>query len=178
MKQRLAIAAAVALLALSACKTTEENYRAAYEKTMEARSEAAAIDSTIYGVHRRQMGTQSVQTAQGPVEVRTQLVRVTDGGGGIAENLKRYCLVVGQFKMLFNAKSLRERLVDLGYPSAFVVETAEPFYYIVLNSYSDVDQAARELEAFKAAAPIALKEPCPFILDATAHRTGVKGRRR
>lgn len=170
MKRTALILASVALLATAGCKTTEENYRAAYEKAVQARAEQDSIDSTIYGHERRRQQTTTVDTPSGPVEVKVQLVRVTDEGGGIAENLRRFNVVVGQFKQLFNAKSLRERLVDAGYPGAFVVETGEPYYYIVLASFADAAQAKAELEKFEGAGAFAMKAPCPFILDATARR--------
>lgn len=165
----IALACVLPLLS-SGCKTTEENYRAAYEKTIEARKEQTALDSTVYGAERRRMQSNVISTSDGPVEVRAMLVKVTEGGGGIPENLKRFNVVAGQFKQQFNALSLRDRLVDKGYPGAFVVQTAEPYYYIVAGSYIDAAEAAKAMEALKKAQPVAMKEPCPFILDATTRR--------
>lgn len=155
---------------LASCKTTEANYRAAYEKTMAAKQENPDLDSTIYGTVRRQMNVRTIETAGGPVEIKTQLVRVTKDGGGVNENLKQYNVVAGQFKQIFNAKSFRNRLADNGYPAAFVVETAEPYYYIIAGSYADVNAAAKAIEELRKDSPIDLKDPCPFILDATARK--------
>lgn len=159
-----------ALLLPTACKTTEANYRAAYEKAVEARAERDSLENTIYGRERRMQQPRVVSTPSGDVQVRAQLVKVTKDGGGIPQNLHRFNVVVGQFKQLFNAKSLRERLVDMGYSKAFVVETGEPYYFVVLTSYGDAADAQRSLEAFKNANLLPMKEPCPFILDATARR--------
>jgi len=175
----LAAAATVLTLSgLSGCKTTEENYRAAYEKTIAARAENSELDSTIYGAVRRQSKLTAQQTSQGTVNVTTQLVRVTAEGGGIAENLHRYNVVVGQFKQLFNASSMRDRIVDGGYPTAFVVETAEPYYYVVLMSFNKLEAAASALKDFSEKPCVTMKEPCPFILDATAHRHSTKNNKR
>lgn len=162
------------LLLPGACRTTEANYRAAYEKTVAARQDGDSIESTIYGRERRQTRQSVIQTAVGEVPVTAQLVRVTKDGGGIPQNLRRFNVVVGQFKQLFNAKSMRERLVDLGYSKAFVVETGEPYYYVVLTSFSDAGDAKQSLDAFVEAKAIPVKEPCPFILDATARRQPVE----
>lgn len=167
MKKQILILCAVALLA-SACKTSEANYRAAYEKTMEARRAEQSVDSTVYGDVRRQATTATVEVSPGvSTEVVSQLVRVTDGGGGIRENLRRYCVVAGQFKQKFNAVSLRDRIVDKGYPGAFVVETAEPYYYIVVGSYSTVREAYDAMQTLKKNQPVPMKAPLPFILNAT-----------
>lgn len=154
----------------TSCKTTEENYRAAYEKTIAAKQEESALEATIYGKERRQQGVTTMQTEHGEVEVRMQLVRLTDDGGGSFDTFHRYCVVVGQFKQIFNAKSLRNRLVDAGYPGSFIVETAEPYYYIVLESYDEVGEAAASMERFRSKGAIAMREPCPFILSATVRR--------
>lgn len=161
---------------LPSCKTTEENYRAAYEKTMAARQKEDDIEATIYGKERRRQLVTTIETDKGEVEVRSQLVRITENGGGVYENVHRYNVVVGQFKQIFNAKSLRQRLVDAGYTNAFIVETAEPFYYIVLESFSDAGEAATSMEHFKASGAISMREPCPFILGATVQRPAGKSK--
>lgn len=166
----------LAAVVVTSCKTTEANYRAAYEKTIAARDSSESIDDTIYGKERRKAGTHTVETTSGNVEVTTQMVKVTEGGGGVPENLRRYNVVAGQFKQKFNAVSLRNRLADGGYPGTFVVETAEPYYYIVTGSYASADEAAKALEALKAAKEKSIRPPCPFILDATARRASAKAK--
>ena len=99
------------------------------------------------------------------MEVRRQMVRITDGGGGSDEKLRRYNVVAGQFKQLFNAKSMRERLADGKYPSAFVIETAEPYYYVVIASYDDISEATAELDALRQSGNIVMREPLPYILE-------------
>lgn len=164
MRKLTAVICAVAVLA-TACKTTEANYRAAYEKTIEARRESQSVDSTVYGEVRRQGTVRPMTVGDTTVDVRIQRVRVTDGGGGIRENLHRYNVVVGQFKQRFNAISLRDRLVDAGYPAAFVVETAEPYYYIIGASADDLSEAYASLKAFEANPPVPMKAPLPFLLS-------------
>lgn len=159
---------AAVIFTVAGCKTSESNYREAYEKAIAGREANADLDSTVYGTVRRQMSVREVVLPDGTtVPVYVQHVRVTDGGGGIPENLRRYNVVVGRFKQLFNAKSLRNRLVDDNvFPGAFVVQTAEPYYYIVASSWSSLAEAAAAMRAMPANAP-AMKEPLPFILDAT-----------
>lgn len=153
------------VMTLPSCKTSEENYRAAYEKTIQARRESGdSTEVNIYTNLRTQAPTHTEETEYGSYEVRTMVVRVTEGGGAIAEYVKEYCGVVGQFKQIFNAKSLRERLVDAGYPGAFIVETAEPYYYVVLTS-GTINQVAQALSELKKDPNFVMREPCPFIID-------------
>ena len=171
-----AAATAILLSAATACKTTEANYRSAYEKVVAGRdsTDSMPLDSTIYGSMRRMHAGNSreITTPGGyTTEVMSQFVKVTEGGGGIPEYLKPYCVVAGQFKQKFNAVSLRDRLVDLGFPSAFVVETPEPFYYIVSGSYAGEQEAAEALDALRKKAPASvLRSPAPFILRAAVPR--------
>jgi hypothetical protein len=163
LRSILYVTAAFAMMLSGGCKTTEANYRQAYEKAIAARDN---IDSTIYGQIRRQFNEQAVVTVSGDtVNVRVMHVRVTPDGGGIAENLHRYNVVAGQFKQLFNARSMRNRMADNGFPGAFVVETAEPYYYVVASSHNTAAEASAALKS--QADAIRMKEPCPFILDAT-----------
>lgn len=166
----------LASVVVSSCKTTEANYRAAYEKTIAARDSVDELDDTIYGKARKRGGTKTVETSAGNIEVSTRFVKVTDQGGGTSENLRRYNVVAGQFKQKFNAVSLRTRLSEGGYPGAFVVETSEPYYYIIVGSYPTVEEAAKALEALKAAGEKSIRPPCPFILDATARRASSKAK--
>ncbi|MCH5221488.1 MAG: SPOR domain-containing protein [Muribaculaceae bacterium] len=154
---------------LYSCKTTEENYRAAYEKTVAKTDDDAPLESAIYGTERKLMGTYPIKTPDGTVDIHTQLARLTDGTGDI-DNYNQFNVVVGQFKQVFNAKSLCDRYIKAGYPAAFVVETAEPYYYIVAESYDDVFEAAKALKKIKEESPMPMKEPCPFILDTTSRR--------
>lgn len=166
----LAVATVVAAGAFIACKTTEENYRKAYEKAVAARDEGTDIDSTVYGQVRRQADVRTVDTPSGPVELRRQDVAVTEGQDFGQDALARYGVVAAQFKQRFNAESMRQRMVAAGFNSALVVETAEPLYYVVVGSYPHIDQAIATLETLRASTPVALREPCPFILDAFRKR--------
>lgn len=163
MKKLLLIC--LAIIGLCACKTTEANYRAAYERAAAARDGADPLEGTIYGASRRNT-PQATVTMEGDTTVeRTIRVRVTEGGGGITENLRPFSVAIAGFKQAFNAKSLRNRLADDGYPAAFVVETAEPYYYVILSSHSTRAEAMRALTASKTdSLPVPLKRDYPFII--------------
>ena len=170
-KLLLLVALGACMLVPTGCKTTEANYRQAYEKAVAGREDALELDSTIYGRVRRDMRNESVVSKDGrSLIVKTQLVKVTPDGGGIPENLREYNVVVGQFKQLFNARSMRNRLVDAGYPEAFVVQTAEPYYYVVLASRADVSEAFEAVDQFRKRDAVPVKAPCPFVLKATMRR--------
>lgn len=162
------IATLLLVITVAGCKTSEANYRAAYEKAVSARDEASDEDS-LYGNSRRNMNVRKVAGANGDVEVRLQIVKLTPEGGGKDENIRRYNVVAAQFKQRFNAISLRDRVAEK-WPDAFVVETSDSYFYVVVSSQSKLDDALFELEKLQNQKLAAVKEPCPFILDATIQR--------
>lgn len=161
LKCALALGAA-GLISLAACKPTESNYRAAYEKAVAGRGDNP--DSTIYTKIRREFTPGKMTYAGRSIPTGSQFVAVTQDGGGVNESIKRYCVVAGQFKQIFNAKSMRERLTDNGYPGAFVVQTREPYYFVVAGSSHDVEPAIELFDKLQADTALRLREPAPFIL--------------
>lgn len=167
------VAALAALAALGGCKTTEANYRAAYDKAVAGRDSAMQFDQTVYGNQRRAIDSRLVTTDAGDsADVRTMRVAVIVEGGGLNEWLKAYNVVVGQFKQQINAVSMRERLVEAGYPRAFVVETPEPYYYVVLESMSSAPDAIHACHALKSDKkfPFPLRAPLPFLIKVAGMR--------
>lgn len=158
------IGIAVMLLGLSACKTTEANYRAAYDKTIAAREAQDDDDDNIYGGIQRRMSSTYVLDGRDSVAVSVKHVSlVTDADQSKAE-MKKYNLIGGQFKQRFNAMSLSRRYADAGWPDAFVVQTAEPYYYIVVGTYDTISEARQAEAKLKSDSPVELHQPLPFIL--------------
>lgn len=162
MRQLLAIMLLAGILA--GCKTSEANYRAAYEKAIAGRDSADAIENTIYGAGRRAPDSRMIIADGDTAEARIQRVSLTAGGGGINEYLHPYNVVVGQFKQAFNAISMRNRLAESGYPRAFVVENAEPYYFVVLSSHDSQSEAVQALRTIPGDFPVTMKAPLPYIL--------------
>ncbi|MDE7426277.1 MAG: hypothetical protein K2M79_00560 [Muribaculaceae bacterium] len=148
----------------SGCKPSQEHYKAAYERAMRGGDAREQLDSTIYGKLRKASSSEYVVSGTDTADVVTRHVRITADGGGIAESLKPFSVVAGKFKQKFNAMSLRERLVEGGFPGAFIVETSEPYYFILSGSYRTMEEAMAGLRTLKEKSPVALREPIPYIL--------------
>lgn len=157
------LAIALAAIAMSSCKTTEANYRAAYEKVVADRN-GDDDDLGVYGKLRKQINTVEVIAGSDTIPVKMIHVSVTTDKGEAARPMRRYCVAVGQFKQRFNAMSLKERLVAQGYADAFVVATSEPYYYVVASDHDSAADASEALAEFERTAPVAMRDPLPFIL--------------
>ena len=164
MKKIFLFVAVVAAMALGACKTTEANYKAAYEAAKIQQRQSADIDSTIYGKVRRQGTMIQLSVGQDTLPIRTEAIGYTDGGGASRETVRKYNIVVGQFKQVFNARQMRERLMAGGYPDAFIVHTREPLYYVVTQTVDTPEEALAAYDKVKTDKNIVLRDPLPFVL--------------
>lgn len=149
---------------VASCKTSEANYRQAYEKTIAAR-DSADNDESIYGGVQRRFAQTVVISEGDTIPVRVKHVSVLDGSAPHQVKMQPYNVVVGQFKQKFNAMSLCTRWRENGYPEAFVVQTAEPYYYIIAASYATAAEAKAAIETVSLNPPVAMREPMPFILN-------------
>ena len=96
--------------------------------------------------------------------MRTEYVGYTENGGASREMLKRYNVVVGQFKQVFNAREMRARLQANGYPEAFIIHTREPLYYVCTATRQSAEEAAAAFDKIRNDKSIVLRPPVPFIL--------------
>ncbi len=162
---------ALSLLLLSgmvSCKTTEANYRNAYEIAREKAN--SGVDSTIYTRIRNEARPSVVSVNGEELPLQTEYVLLTADGGGTAEMFKRYSIVVGQFKQIFNAHSMQSRMADNGYES-FIVHTREPLYYVVASSHDTTQEALDALKKIKDDERITLRDPFPWVLESSRHIT-------
>lgn len=159
-------AAALVILAATGCRTNEENYRRAYEAAKQKQIEEAGGE-TIYNQIRREARQEATTSNGDTIRYTTQFVLVTKDLGATPSSLKRYNLVAGQFKQLFHAKSLMNRLREAGYAESFIVQTREPYYYVVAASSNSVSEIVPLMKEFETAPPVKLVEPCPWILRPT-----------
>lgn len=167
MKRLVYIAAVVAFvaIAMSACKTNEANYRAAYEKVKEKETDTG--DSLTTAMLRKSQEPQTMTFNENgkryalPI-LTVPVARKVDAGS--QEGLRRYCVATGRFKQVFNAKSMCERLVGLGYDEACVVHDRQNYYYVVAASTDSPATASELLIKVNSDASLALRSPFPYIL--------------
>lgn len=145
------------------CKTSEANYRAAYDKAVAAR-DAEDGKETIYGGEQRRLNQNFIISGNDTIPVNVKMVSVETEKGAPVPTLHKFMVVAGQFKQKFNAMSFCKRLVEAGYADAAVVRTAEPYYYVVASSFDKITEADSAMADLKKKAPVAMKDPVPFIL--------------
>ena len=161
----LALAAALATsMAFTACKTTEANYRAAYQIAKDKQLDGG--DSTVTaGLRNEQLPKQ--MTIQGvTLPVRTEIIAVAKAAGDDPGALRLYNVVVASFRQRFNATSYRDRLRTIGFPDAILVHNRDLTYFVVARSTPSPQQALETLNSLKATDGILLQPPFPYVLRA------------
>ncbi len=155
----------MAAACLTACKTSEANYKAAYETVIEKQRGATPTDGTIYNRFRDRVVAHEVITAAGDtLSVRVEAIAFVGDGGITRDDMLKYNVIVGGFKQIFNARALRDRLANNGYKS-FIISTAEPLYYVGAATAGTLDEVAPVVERLSADPDLRLRSPYPFILQ-------------
>lgn len=151
MKKIIFLAVTVAsLFTLYSCKTTEANYKAAYDLATKNKQVNDFIDDSI--------------AEEAIPEQWAEYVAFTDGCGGNKADLKPYNVVVAQFRQIFNAKSMRGRLADMGYKSALVVQNGKPEYYVIAQSFDSKEDAVAAIKKIRGDKNLTIRAPYPRIL--------------
>ena len=143
MKKTVYLLIAGAVLSLSACKSSQNAYKEAYEKAVSNDEPKAVIEEPV--------ASNEAPTAEdvSNVSVREEKVSVVSG----EEEIKAFGIVCGSFSLKANADALRERLVKDGYNAVVVVNEAGKTYRVVCASYDTKDEAVAERNKFKARYP-------------------------
>lgn len=160
MKTVTLIIAGTLLFSISfvSCKTTEKNYKNAYDIAVQKSKDG--IDEDTYNKIKNESKAPFTVIGSDSVRMKTEFVRIN---GDNPSELKKFGIVVGQFKQIFNAKSFRDRLRDKKYP-AYIVENRESLYYVIVHGFDTETEAAAYLKNIKKNVPFRIPVEDPWIL--------------
>lgn len=144
MKKIVYLLIAGTVLSLSACKSSKNAYKEAYEKAVEGDAPKTVIEEPV-------VADNEAPTAEdvSNISVREEKVSVVSG----EQEIKAYGIVCGSFSLKANADALRERLVNDGYKAVVVVNEAGKTYRVVCASFDTKEEAVAERTKFKARYP-------------------------
>ena len=158
-------------LALGGCKTTEANYKAAYDATRAAQARAAAEEDEALDDNTRRMlakdrrNAHSLIVAAGDtLEVTTLPVKLVPECSAGLKQTPRYSVVLNAFAMLFNAKAMQQRLIDAGFTGAYVFQTARPDYYVCPGGSDNADEIPAILRRVEAAGNLGQRAGFPAVI--------------
>ena len=156
---------AIFMVILSGCKPTEANYRAAYLAAKEKNEAESPVEATIYDRIRKEAINSELVDGNDTIPMMTVPVKCTPGESN-PSSVKLYSVTVAQFKQIFNARSMAERLRAQGYENATVVENGEPLYYVIASTYETADSAAMGFRYLNSDSNVKCRPPYPCVMKA------------
>ena len=158
--KRLLYCITLALL-FTACYTTEENYKAAYDKAKERTREN--MGGTIYDMSQAERVRATEIINGDSVRLLRSYFNVVDDK---YENTKKFGVVVAEFDQLLNARSYRDRLKqNEGFQSYVVYTNREKKYCVVAQAYDEKEPAALFIRNIKQHMKMKVLVPRPYILQ-------------
>lgn len=150
MKNLNAILILLVLIAVSSCKPTEKNYKAAYDAALGKRESAMAdIDVNLPAGSLQQVDGPHLKEVDG-VKVYLLNRRLKPEVPGIPEMKLpgRYNVAVGTYKMNTNCIAQAEALKEEGY-QAFAAKDTEGEYYTVAGSFLTLEEAVKFYQEYQ-----------------------------
>lgn len=134
----MGIFAAAAVLAVG-CKTTEANYKAAYDAAVASRtdnSDGELDENTrrLLALDRKNAHTKAVVNGD-TIDVTVLFVTMEEGP---TDKVPQYSLTVNAFSQIFNAKALLGRLKEAGFANAYIFKSGTPDYYVAAGGSDDI----------------------------------------
>lgn len=159
---KIGVVVVVVSLLLIGCKTTEQNYRNAYLLAKESKKTES---DTLMAVLVKQSQDPIMTYVNGEqLPMRKEFVSIIAQDGDPKVEIKRYNVVVGRFRQIFNARSMRQRMCDMGYNS-YVLNDRQPVYYVAVESTDTIEKALELYKKVKEDTRVVLKAPFPWVLE-------------
>ena len=124
-------------LTLWSCHSTEANYKESYDKAVAAsRSGEKGI---IYQQELESRKMANFEVDGDSIRLLRNYFNAVDDKNDV---IKKYSVVVAEFKQKFNAQSYRDRLRQEGHNSYVVYISEKKLYCVVAEGYDDLSTAA------------------------------------
>lgn len=164
-------AAASLLCGASGCKTTEANYKAAYDVAKARQKQTTEDDGldrhTRDMLERQRRGHRSILIAgRDTLEVTTMFLKADKEG----DSIPQYGIAVNEFTQVFNARAMCKRLRDNGFDGAYVVHTAQPAYYVVSAGTNDPAKIPALLSLADKVRDLGMGREFPRIIRSATYR--------
>lgn len=142
VKKFLTCVAIIGAFALVSCKSSESNYRMAYEK---AKAQEMAEQQTTEPVSVQPVVSVQTPATESNANVRSERLNVMNGG-----TLKAYNVVCGSFKSVDNANNLRNTLVNAGYSAQVAQNPETGMYRVIASSFENKADAVTSRDKLRA----------------------------
>lgn len=148
---RALVILAPVLACLASCRTTEANYRAAYEATKASQKAAADDDGLdentrrLLAANRKERQSQQI-VGNDTISIVTLFANLEQGPEGMSR-MPKYAVVANAFSQVFNARALCTRLQEAGFAGAYIFRTSTPDYYVAAGGSDNIGEIPAIREA-------------------------------
>lgn len=151
----------VAIVVITGCHSSEQNYREAYEKAVERRKTGIGAETYAKIEAERQRYTHVINGDS--VRMIYMNANVAIDSTDVAHNFN---IVVATFTQRINAKSYCDRLrEECGLKDSYVLYGGnDKQYFVVAKGFDDKDEAAAYLRDIDKKMCLKILEPLPWIL--------------
>lgn len=157
----ICVVALTVVAAASSCKTSEENYRRAYETAMAKQNEAYTSDELTLMADEEAIPRTLFRGDSIPLKgLWVNTVKLDSA----TQRARRYNVVTGRFRQKFTALSMLDRLRAEGYPDALLLIDKDQAFYVAPFSTDTLDRAVNAWRTLSGRSPVALRSPFPYIL--------------
>lgn len=163
------------LLLLAGCKTTEANYRAAYQTVLakqqadreQSSADIAALGVEAVGAVARQQRPQIYIATGDTIPTWPVALRMPD----FERTVPQFSVAVNQFEQKFNATAMTKRLQQNGFDKAFMAQAAGPVYYVITAATDSIEAVAPLLRQAQEAKSLGMGRDFPKVIRNTSFRT-------
>jgi len=157
----LLIIALAAFMGMTSCKTNEKNYKAAYDKAVV--KQRNGIDSLTIAKIEKENNAATAIVKGDSVRLITEFANMVDGK---YTDVKRFNVVVAEFKQIFNARSMRDRINSIQKDApAYVVMNNKRLYYVISHGFATAPEAADYLKNIKKRLKMEVPLEYPWIFE-------------
>lgn len=140
MKNIFLILLMAAAMLMVSCKTTEKNYRTAYE-VAKANDRNKLDSETEKKIEAEKFG-QETKIDGDSVNMKTEYVQLVEIEQGEDQSFPEYNVAVGYFKQVFNARMFKKRLKSKSV-GAYILLDSQKQYYVIAAGFDDPKEAAK-----------------------------------
>lgn len=161
-------------ICLSGCKTTEANYRAAYQTAIAKRQadlaqqaqDIDALGAEASSAIRRQNRPQIYISGADTLSTYPIALARPD----FSSTVPRFSVAVNSFEQKFNANAMTKRLMSNGFSGAFVAQASGPVYYVITNATDSLQALPAMLREADRARSLGMGRDFPIIIRNTSFR--------
>ena len=152
-------------LMVVSCRTTEENYRGAYELAKQSDEQQDSLTANLIA---NEQAPKIVNVGNETMKLRKEYVSLVVDEGATKDMMRQYNVVVGRFRQIFNARSMASRMLSLGY-NAYILVDRTPAYFVAVSSADSIEEVLQMYKSVESDTRVVYKAPFPWVLESAQY---------